>query len=368
MESNDYSLVPLANGTFSIRLLANGETFHPVIGPMAEAEALYIRQLKLRERAAGATSPAPRSSRREEAHTNSDEADQSLLTSAATRGEEFVIWDIGLGAGGNVLTTLHQLKDMPARLHIVSFDHTLGALRFALEHAEALQFPVGLEGVIEDLLRTQRAEFRHGALQVTWEIHVGDFPGALAASTRGSTGDPPVPRGNLPHGTEERPRLFQPVPDASMHSPIPPGQWPGGTGRLPVPPGPDWPAPHAIFFDAFSPARNPAMWTLPLFENLFRRLDPQRPCALATYSRSTIPRVTLLLAGFFVGAGDPVAEKNETTMAANTLALIERPLGARWLERARTSHSAEPLHADEYRIAPLNPETWARLRAHPQFK
>ena len=282
MESNDYALVPLANGTFSIRLNANGETFHPVIGPMAEAEALYIRQLKLRERA-----PVE---------------------------DTFVIWDIGLGAGGNVLTTLHQLKDLAAHLHVVSFDHTLGALRFALEHAAALQFPVGLVPELEELLRTHRVEFRHGALQVTWEVHVGDFPAALTAAN------------------------------------------------------PTWLAPHAIFFDAYSPARNPAMWTLPLFENLFRRLDPQRPCTLATYTRSTIPRVTLLLAGFFVGAGDPVAAKNETTIAANSLALIEKPLAARWLERARTSHSAEPLHVAEYRIAPLAPETWEKLRAHPQFK
>jgi tRNA U34 5-methylaminomethyl-2-thiouridine-forming methyltransferase MnmC len=248
---------------------------------MAEAEALYIRQLKLRER--------------------------------ATLEEKFVIWDIGLGAGGNVLTTLRCLKDVPAHLHVVSFDHTLGALHFALEHAEPLQFPIGFECVLEELLRTQRAEFCHGALQVNWEIHVGDFPSALVA-------------------------------------------------------GLDWTAPDAIFFDAFSPARNPAMWTLPMFENLFRRLDPQRLCALATYSRSTIPRVTLLLAGFFVGAGEAIADKEETTIAANSLALIERPLGARWLERARTSHSAEPLHTDEYRIAPLDPHTWERLRTHPQFK
>jgi len=279
---SSYELVTLKNGAVSLRLLANGETFHPVIGPVAEAEALYVKQLKLRERA---------------------------------RLEDlFVIWDIGLGAGGNVLTTLHRLKDVAAHLHIVSFDHTLGSLRFALEHAGPLQFPVGFESVLEELLRTQRAEFRHGALQVSWEIRVGDFPDALTST------------------------------------------------------GPAWPTPHAIFFDAFSPARNPAMWTLSLFENLFRRLDPKRPCALATYSRSTIPRVTLLLAGFFVGAGEPVAEKEETTIAANSLALIERPLGARWLERARTSHSAEPLHANEYRIAPLIPQTWERLRAHPQFK
>ena len=296
--SDNYELVTLANGLFSIRLLENGETFHPVIGPVAEAEALYIQQLKLRERATCRQRPAGLGTRQDVGGTL----------------DPFVIWDIGLGAGGNVLTTFNSLKDVAAHLHVVSFDHTLGALRFALEHAGPLQFPVGFETVIEELLRTHRVEFCHGALQVTWEVHVVDFPGALTGAR------------------------------------------------------PNWPAPHATFFDAFSPARNPAMWTLPLFENLFRCLDPKQPCTLATYTRSTIPRVTLLLAGFFVGAGDPVAAKNETTIAANSLELIERPLGARWLERARTSHSAEPLHANEYRIAPLAPETWERLRAHPQFQ
>jgi tRNA U34 5-methylaminomethyl-2-thiouridine-forming methyltransferase MnmC len=288
--SDNYTLVPLANGTFTVRSSAERETFHPVVGPVAEAEALYVRQLKLRERI------ACRRQDRGEASAN-----------------EFVIWDIGLGAGGNVLTTLHSLKDVPASLRVVSFDHTMGALRFALEHAVQLQFPVGLEAVLEELLGAQCVVFQHGALRVRWKVQLGDFPAALA-------------------GTQ-----------------------------------PMRPSPQAIFFDAYSPVRNPDMWTLPLFENLFRCFDPQRPCALATYSRSTIPRVTLLLAGFFVGAGDAVAEKNETTIAANNLKLVERPLGARWLARARTSHSAEPLYTNEYRIAPLAPETWERLRQHPQF-
>ncbi len=294
----EYELVKLANETFSIRLLSNGETFHPVVGPIAEADALYINQLKLRERiAAYQWLPGGRETPR----------------GAASSEEAFVLWDVGLGAGGNVLTALRRLHDVPARLHVVSFDHTLGALRFALEHSSPLQFPVGFEAVLKELLESHHAQFQHGQLEVTWEVHLGDFPKAVADD------------------------------------------------------GARWPKPHAIFFDAFSPARNPAMWTLPLFENLFGQLDPERPCALATYSRSTIPRVTLLLAGFFVGAGEAIAEKEETTVAANTLTLIERPLGARWLERARTSHSAEPLQG-EYRIAPLTPETWSRLRAHPQFK
>ena len=128
------------------------------------------------------------------------------------------------------------------------------------------------------------------------------------------------------------------------------------------------PSPHAILFDAYSPAKNPAMWTLPLFTNLFQLLDPQRPCALPTYSRSTILRVTLLLAGFFVGVGHATGEKEETTIAANTLDLLAEPLDRRWLERARRSHSAEPMMEPVYHCAPLSAESWERLQAHPQFQ
>jgi tRNA U34 5-methylaminomethyl-2-thiouridine-forming methyltransferase MnmC len=120
-------------------------------------------------------------------------------------------------------------------------------------------------------------------------------------------------------------------------------------------------------FDAFSPAKNPAMWTQPLFARLFQFLDPRRPCALPTYSRSTMLRVTLLLAGFFVGVGHATGEKDETTIAANTLALIEEPLDRRWLDRVQRSTSAEPLWEPVYRQAPLSAESWEKLRQHPQF-
>ncbi|NBR87267.1 MAG: hypothetical protein EBS84_20540 [Proteobacteria bacterium] len=123
-----------------------------------------------------------------------------------------------------------------------------------------------------------------------------------------------------------------------------------------------------MLFDAFSPAKNPEMWTLPLFTQLFRRLDPARPCAMPTYSRATLLRVTWLLAGFHVGVGHATGEKEETTLAANTLALLDEPLDRKWLERARRSTSAEPLHEAKYRQAPLTAATWEQLRAHPQFQ
>jgi hypothetical protein len=120
-------------------------------------------------------------------------------------------------------------------------------------------------------------------------------------------------------------------------------------------------------FDAFSPAKNPAMWTAPLFANLFRHLDPARPCALPTYSRSTMLRVSLLLAGFFVGAGHATGEKEETTIAANTRDLISEPLDKKWLQRVRNSTSAEPMWEPIYRQAPLSEDSWEKLQRHPQF-
>jgi hypothetical protein len=75
-----------------------------------------------------------------------------------------------------------------------------------------------------------------------------------------------------------------------------------------------------------------------------------------------------LLAGFYVGVGHATGEKEETTIAANSLALIDEPLNEIWLMRARKSTSAEPLWEAIYRQAPLRAETWERLQAHPQFK
>jgi tRNA U34 5-methylaminomethyl-2-thiouridine-forming methyltransferase MnmC len=164
-------------------------------------------------------------------------------------------------------------------------------------------------------LEKRSLHFKRGALDVSWRVELGDFPTLLNS-----------------RAAEK------------------------------------WPKPDAILFDAFSPAKNPAMWTLPLFSRLLELLDPNRPCAMPTYSRSTMLRVTLLLAGFFVGAGRAVGEKDQTTIAANTLELIEAPLPESWLKRARNSTCAEPLVEPVYRREALSEGSWAKLREHPQFK
>jgi len=279
-----YRLVKLAGGAHSVHSLAHHETFHPVVGPAAEAGALYVRQLGLVERL-----------RRHQG--------------------EFVIWDVGLGAAANPLTVLRAAREVPSSIRVLSFDHTLEPLKFALEHTQYLSYLAGFEPHLRKLLEEGHVSFTEGNLTVQWEVRLADFPALLA----------------------------QPAALA-------------------------FPKPHTILFDAFSPARNPAMWTQPLFAGLYRLLDPNRPCALPTYSRSTMLRVTLLLAGFHVGIGYATGEKEETTLAANTPALLDEPLGRRWLARARRSTSAEPMWQPLYRQAPLSPKTWESLQSHPQFR
>ncbi len=69
----------------------------------------------------------------------------------------------------------------------------------------------------------------------------------------------------------------------------------------------------------------------------------------------------------FVGVGHPTGEKEETTVAANTLDLLSEPLRRSWLLRARRSTSAEPMWEPIYRQAPLTDQTWRKLQGHPQF-
>ena len=297
-----YQLVQLASGAYSLRSLAHGETLHPIIGPVAEAEALYVQQLQLRER-------------------------------LKEQAGEFVIWDVGLGAAANALTILCATRDLACPLRLVSFDCTTEPLTFALQHSAALAYFRGYEAQTRTLLDQHAIRFADGAREVHWQFHLGDFPEWLAQSL-----EPPALNRRMRGRESQR---------AEPEFVAPP--------------------PHAILFDPFSPARNPAMWTLPLFANLFQRLDPQRPCALPTYSRSTTTRVTLLRAGFFVGVGHAIGAKEETTIAANTLELLTQPLGRRWLDRARRSHSAEPIMDGVYRAAPLSAISWEKLQAHPQF-
>ena len=283
MPSEAYQLVQLHNGSWGVYSVADAEMMHPGLGPAREAEALYVRQLRIPAR-------------------------------AASVGQPFVIWDVGLGAAANAVAAIQACREISTEMHIVSFDFTVAPLLFALQHDDHLDYLRADAASVRELASEGKTQFTASALQVQWQLHLGDFCTLLRREGAAS-----------------------------------------------------FPKPHAIFFDPFSPAKNPAMWSEELFGAIFRLLDETRPCALATYSRSTMIRAALLLAGFFVGSGQSSGQNEETTVAANVRNLIDEPLNHPWLQRAQRSGSAEPLQGEKYRQAPLTAETWRRLRDHPQF-
>jgi len=75
MSTVGYKLVQLSNGHHAVYSAAYREAMHPGLGPVAEAEALYVRQLKIRERMREGAEP-------------------------------FVVWDVGLGASANAIAAL----------------------------------------------------------------------------------------------------------------------------------------------------------------------------------------------------------------------------------------------------------------------
>jgi hypothetical protein len=275
MSTDCFELITLKSGHTSLRLVSNGETFHPVIGPEAEARVLHVEQQKLVERSR-ALNP-------------------------------LIIWDVGLGAAANAVAALDALAEGPGLIELHSFDHTLAPLQFACDNSEHLAYIQPYREAIAELTRTGQS--RVG--RVRWYLHGGDFRTSLARS--------------------------------------------------------DLPAPHAIFYDPYSAVSNPEMWTLEHFTKLRQALREDRPCLLTNYTRSTAIRSTWLLAGFYVGIGVGIGEKDQTTLASNDLKLLERPLSIDWLIKVPASQNANILREAEAKYSPIRPEDFAELRRHPQF-
>ena len=273
VEPEEFQIVTVQSGATSVRSREFGETFHPVIGPMAEARALHVRGQRLAERVAETCGP-------------------------------FIVWDVGLGAAANAVAVLESFADRKMEIH--SFDRASAPLDFALRHAEELGYLAPYRAAIEMLLATGRAQVGG----IGWHFHSGDFREAMQRA--------------------------------------------------------DVAAPHAVLYDPYSPATNADMWTLAHFTRLHARLDPARPCLLTNYTRSTAVRVTLLLAGFFVGSGHATGEKDQTTIAANVPGLLDDPLPKSWLDRVGRSTRSAPLREGK-EGARIAADDFARLRAHPQF-
>ena len=224
----------------------------------------------------------------------------------------FCAWDIGLGGAGNAINLIREHHHIEAELELHSFDTTLEPLIFALNQVALLDYMKGFESFVEHLIQDGVARFRWGSLNVYWRVHLGD--------------------------------LRKGYPDISVFKKYP----------------------EAVLYDPYSPGKNPELWSLRAFECLRKCLC--EPCNLATYSRSTSVRVAMLCAGFFVGKGGGVGQKEETTVAATHPALIEPLLDATWLERVKISTSAEPIDDIPHQRSSISQSTWSKLIQHPQFE
>lgn len=300
-----YCLKKMKNGAFCVHDTAYGETMHPGGGPWEEANRLYVNGGGLPALLAGGGGTGT-------AGGGGTTAAGAGGRRAAGAPGEVVVFDVGLGAAANALAAVkcHQqrLRDgMPVRpMRLVSFENEPSGAEFAMEEAAALGYPAGYEDALDELLERGVVELPGG---LRWELRLGDFTQLVA---------------------EEPARA------------------------------------DLIFFDPFSPASNPEMWSLPSLEGLYRCRRPGAETRLVTYSSAFGVRAGLLAAGFFVGEGPRPGERGATTLAATSLSALSAlcdPLTPAWLARWRKNPQPwPPMTPPEQR-----PKLRQALLEHPQW-
>lgn len=163
-----HEVVITRQGALAVRCLEAGEIMHPGVGPLVEAEALYVRQSRLEERL------------------------------RATPSAPLVVFDVGLGAGSNALAAWAASERAPhdvARLELVSFERDLGAFELALAHGEAFGFSEATARAARELLDHRVYETPRS----TWRLVHGDVMETLPRELRHADvvfWDPFSPRAN----------------------------------------------------------------------------------------------------------------------------------------------------------------------------
>ena len=281
MELGDYEVL-VTDGISRIRHRSSGETMHPQITPQQEAEELYVGQ--------------------------------SQFTRRVQEQDELVLWDVGMGAGANVMAAIHAYEKLAAegkakaRLHIVSFENDLDSLRLATQHLD--RFTYLRHGGPGSILA--QGEWISKKYPIEWKLLTGDFLELLD----------------------------------------------------------DAPAPDIIFWDPYSTKTCRDFWCVETLQRVFEHSgDREKPGAteVFTYSTSTAVRAGFLAAGFHVAQGAPTGPKVQTTVALTSGALPWRKdylLGKEWLERWERSGAQYPLTLS----GENEPEMLERVRNHPQFK
>lgn len=146
------SVVTTRGGARAVCELDVGEVMHPVIGPVAEAESLYVAASGLARR----------------------------LTEDVAAGD-LVLYDVGLGAGSNAVAAYWAALRAPAgsrRLTIVSFERSLDALSLALAPENRSAF--SLEGEAGEAAAELLARGVSDGPRVRWVLVPGALPETLA--------------------------------------------------------------------------------------------------------------------------------------------------------------------------------------------
>jgi queuine tRNA-ribosyltransferase len=150
--SLDCEIVRTRSGALAVRDRVTGEVMHPVVGPLVEAERLYVGPSRLAER----------------------------LRDTKPGAGSVVVLDVGLGAGSNAIAAWRLSESMPAgsrRLELVSFDASVDGLEVALASAERAAF--GFEGAAVDAGRGLLEHGFHETARSTWRLVLGSLPGTL---------------------------------------------------------------------------------------------------------------------------------------------------------------------------------------------
>jgi queuine tRNA-ribosyltransferase len=300
LELGDYEVL-VKEGISRIRHKSSGETMHPMIKPEDEARDLYVTQSRLVERAA--------------------------------EQDNLVLWDVGMGAGANVMAAIHAFEEAAAagktkaRLHIVSFEHDLDSLKLANLHLERFQYL--RHGAPNAIL--QRGEWASKKYPLEWRLLKGNFHELLEEAL----------------------------------------------------------APDIIFYDPYSTKTCRDFWCVETLERIREHCEDREAVAnaaslanlggavanaaiepateLFTYSTSTAVRSSLLAAGFFVSQGQATGPKGQTTVALTSGALAWRShslLGAEWLRKWERSEARWPLSL----TGENQQEYLERVKEHPQFR
>ena len=161
IEQPAHQIVRTRSGTLAMRSLIADEVMHPGVGPLVEAQRLYVGQshLAARLRAAGGAPPVGTPPRRQ---------------------PTLVLFDVGMGAGSNAAAAFAESARAPvgaARLELVSFERDLDALRLALTEPAAF----GLEGACGEAARELLETGHHESIRTRWRLEQG---GALEALAR----------------------------------------------------------------------------------------------------------------------------------------------------------------------------------------